>query len=174
MAFLILAYPQLSSDDFAMIQDYRKDHDGLYYQVVDPHFTIVFPVLDMPEEIFVSEAIEKASGSGKIDFAIRCATVNKDAFSTYYHTFLVPDEGYSRIVKLHDKMYSGKLMDQLRLDIDFVPHIGIGNSTDKYKCKSMADEWNKQSFCIKGHISKLEIVRYENNRVSHLESIVLE
>lgn len=86
----------------------------------------------------------------------------------------VPDEGYSRIVKLHDRLYSDKLKDNLRLDLDFIPHIGIGNSLDRYKCKKMVDEWNKEEFELRGTISRLKIVRYENDVVTTIEEIKLK
>ena len=86
----------------------------------------------------------------------------------------VPDEGYSRIVKLHDKLYSDKLKDNLRLDLDFIPLIGIGNSQDRYKCKKMVDEWNQKEFSISGRITHLTVVNYENNIVSKIEEIELK
>lgn len=174
MAYLVLAYPVLTSDDFESIQNYRKDHDELYYKIVDPHFTIVFPVFDISEEVFVKEIKDKSANITKFKFVIRCSTINKDAFSDYFHTFLVPDEGYSSIVKLHDMLYSDKLKNDLRLDLDFVPHIGIGNSKDKYSCKKMVDEWNEKDFSISGTITHLTLVKYENNEVTNLEVIELK
>lgn len=173
MALLVLAYPQLITNDFDKIQSYRKANDELYFKVVQPHFTIVFPVFDVLEDELVEEVREKASHWSRFNFTIRCATINKDAFSEYFHTFLVPDEGYSQIVKLHDKLYSNKLKDNLRLDIDFVPHIGIGNSIDKFACKKMVDEWNGQEFSISGSITHLTVVKYENDTVTKIEEIEL-
>lgn len=173
MSYLVLAYPELSNEDFNLIQDYRKVHD-IFYPVVHPHFTIVFPVDNQPEKAFIRE-VEKQSGSiKKIEFLIKCATINKDAFSDYYHIFLVPDQGFSDIVKLHDKLYSGLLFDNLRLDIDFIPHIGIGNSKDKWECKKMVDRWNSKNFSIKGQITHLTMVNYENDKVTSLKKIKLK
>lgn len=104
MAYLVLAYPEITSDDFDRTQNYRRNNDKLYYKVVDPHFTIVFPVFD----------------------------------------------------------------------IDFVPHIGIGNSRDKYLCKKMVDECNKKDFSISGKITHLTVVNYENDTVTKIEEIELE
>lgn len=174
MAFLVLAYPEITIDDFDRIQNYRRNNDKLYYKVVDPHFTVVFPVFDITENEFIKEVKDKSADIKKFNFIIRCATINKDAFSDYYHTFLVPDEGYSNIVKLHDRLYSDKLQNDLRLDIDFVPHIGIGNSRDKYLCKKMADEWNEKEFSISGKITHLTVVNYENDTVTKIEEIELE
>lgn len=174
MAYLVLAYPKLSTEHFDRIQSYRKDNDELFYKVVRPHFTIVFPVVDIPKEEFISEIKDKSVNLAKFDFIIRCATINKDAFSNYFHTFLVPDEGYSRIVKLHDTLYADKLKNNLLLELDFIPHISIGNSMDKYACKKMADEWNETDFTISGSITHLTIVNYENGIVTELEDIELK
>ena len=173
MAYLVLAYPTLASKYFDQIQNYRKDHDELYFKIVEPHFTIVFPVFDISQDEFIREIKNKSVGLTKIDFVIRCATIKKDTFRDYFHTFLVPDEGYSRIVKLHDKLYCGKLKDNLRLDIDFIPHIVIGNSNDKSLCKKMVDKWNKREFSISGTISRLTIVKYEKDTVTKLSEIEL-
>ncbi len=174
MAYLLLAYPDIKKSDFELIQNFRKENDKLFYSVVDPHFTIVFPVFDFSENLFVKEIIEKAKDIHRIKFVIRCATINKDVFSEYFHTFLVPDEGYSKVIKLHDLLYSGKLKDNLRLDIDFVPHIGIGNSKDGFHCQQMAGEWNEKEFAIDGTISRLTIVNYESDAVTKLQEIELQ
>lgn len=174
MAYLVLAYPELTSNDFDLIQNYRRDNDELFFKVVEPHFTIVFPVFDISQDEFTKEIKDKSSNLAKFDIVIRCATINKDAFNDYYHTFLVPDEGYSKIVKLHDKLYSDKLKNNLRLDIDFVPHIGIGNSKDKYSCKKMVDEWNGKEFSIMGKITRLTIVNYEKDTITKIKEIELK
>lgn len=173
MSYLLISYPDLDERDFASIQSFRKDHDALYYSIVKPHFTFVFPVFDIPEETFIKEIKEKAKNTSCIPFVIRCATINKDAFSEMYHAFLVPDEGNSSLIRLHDKLYSGILKENHRLDIDFIPHIGIGNSNDPNVCKRMVASWNESDFEIKGTISTLTIVHYENNKVTDLDEMQL-
>lgn len=174
MAYLVLAYPELTSESFDSIQRYREDNDKLFFKVVKPHFTLVFPVFDISEDKFIEEVKNKSLNFERFDFTIRCATINKDAFTDYFHAFLVPDEGYSRIVRLHDKLYSDILKHNLRLDIEYVPHIGIGNSQDRYQCKKMIDEWNDKDFELSGTISRLTIVRYEDSSVTTLEEIELK
>ena len=173
MAYLVIAYPDLASSDLQRIQAYRKEHDPLYYQVVDPHFTLVFPVFDLERADFLAEAHRLLHGVQKFDFVLRCATINKDSFSDFFHILLVPDEGYSKIVKLHDRLYSGLFRENLRLDIDFIPHIGIGNSLDKFVCKAMVDHWNSEPFEIKGRISSIDIIEFDDNKVTTIEKIDL-
>jgi hypothetical protein len=174
MGYLVLAYPDLTKSDFDKIQHYRELNDKLFFKSVAPHFTIVFPVFDKTETEFINEVKLQVTNVKKFGFNIRCSTINKDSFSEHYHSFLVPDEGFSNIVKLHDKLYCDKLKDNLRLDIDFIPHISIGNSLDKNLCKSMVDEWNRNDFSIAGSVSKLTIVKYENDKITEIENINLK
>jgi hypothetical protein len=53
IASLVVNYPTISADDFAWIQDIRRQYDELNFRAIDPHFTLVFPIigseyLDLP------------------------------------------------------------------------------------------------------------------------------
>lgn len=113
MGYLVLAYPKMSKEDYAWIQNFRKLHDEQYYEVVEPHFTIVFPTFGKPIEDFIKEVEKQSRDIISFDFSIRCAVINKDSFSDYWHVFLTPDQGHSNVVKLHDKLYSDFLLDTL-------------------------------------------------------------
>ena len=173
MAFLVIAYPEISKADFRRIQKFRKQHD-LFFRVVNPHFTLVFPVSDWKAEPFIGEITKQARNFRSFEFCLRCATLNKDAFNDYFHVFLVPDGGLGQVIKLHDKLYSGLLFPQRALQIDFIPHIGIGNSRDPQKCLDMISQWNRKPFAISGWISFLDIVKYEKNIVETIKRISLK
>jgi 2'-5' RNA ligase len=174
MALLVIAYPKIKNDDYQLVQEFRKQYDELLYSVVEPHFTFVFPVFDFEKNCFINETITKSKNVKPIDFEIKCSTVNSDPFSDYYHLLLVPDKGYSDIVKVHDKLYSGVFFKDLRLDIDFIPHIAIANSKDKLTVKKWADMWNSKDFTIAGTIKTLTVVDYIDNIVTDLVQIQLE
>ncbi len=173
MAYLVLAFPIILDMDYNKIQNFRKDNDELFYNVVEPHFTLVFPSFKLNEQEFIDEMKNNIKGINAFEFVIRCARASKDAFNDFYHSFFVLDEGFSAFIKLHDKLYSGELLNELRLDIDFVPHSGIGNSTDKLKVKKTVDNWNSKPFEIKGVLNSLDIVKYENDSVVSIEKLNL-
>ncbi|MBT8287538.1 MAG: 2'-5' RNA ligase family protein [Bacteroidia bacterium] len=173
MAFGVLAYPKISHQDYEFIQDFRKQNDELYYEVVDPHFAFVFPTDTLNETDFVQEIVEKTKGFEPINFEIRCTSINKDSFIDYFHLLLIPDQGHSDIIKLHDKLYSGQLFNDLRLDIDFIPHMGIANSKDKFEVKNWVDQWNANDFIIKGRIDTLTVIEYDGQNLKDIISIDL-
>ncbi len=173
MALAVPAYPEMARSDYERIQEFRKEHD-LYYQVIEPHFTLAFPLwIPMESQIFVEEIEKQTQGFPPFDFCLRCATLNKDAFNDLYHVFLVPDEGYSKVVKLYDRLCSGWLFQFRLLDIDYIPHIGIGNSTDAGQCLEMIHRWNQTEFAIPGRVTALDVVIYENQTVRTIQRIAL-
>lgn len=173
MALLVVAYPDIAQNDYEQIQAFRRILDELYFDVVDPHFTIVFPVFDWETEAFVEEAVKQARGIRPFPFTLRSAVLNKDAFNDYYHAFLVPDEGYGQIIRLHDQMYADKLFPNRALTVDFIPHIGIGNALDPLACLAMVREWNKDDFAISGRVSALDIINYEDDATETIHQITL-
>lgn len=173
MAYLALAYPKLSEGDYAWIQAYRKRNDPKYFNVVSPHFTLVFDISDISQDDFVQEIEARIKDSKSFKVELRVATINRDDSGEYFHEFLVPDEGYSNIVKLHDRLYSGCLSKYLRLDLDFIPHIGIGNSESAAESKDRIDELNKSGVHISGTIDSVDIVEYKDGTVTTIKKIRL-
>ena len=165
MALLVLGYPKIEDSDFKWIQSIRSIYDERYFKVVNPHFTIVFPVFNIEREAFIEHVGNCIQQFESIEFILRCSMIVKDSFSNYTDIFLVPSEGFDRIVMLHDKLYANLFIPELRLDIPFIPHIGIGASTDPKLCKKVSDELNSKPISISGRVECVDVVNFENNRV---------
>jgi 2'-5' RNA ligase len=157
MALLVLAYPQLQPEDAAWIQAIRADYDP-QYTLIQPHITLVFPTTHLDPTAGIAHLTTQAAQFTRIALTIRCAMVVSDPLSPLTHLFLVPDEGFSQIVKLHDALYTKQLADALRLDIPFIPHITIGAHTDPYLVKRVADTINQREMHIHGSIDTLEVI----------------
>ena len=172
MNLCTLAYPELSTKDYQRIQDFRK-HNDVYYPVVEPHFTLIFPSTDWELVPYSAEIKKQIIGFQPFDFCIRCAVPDKDAFQDLYHAFLVPDDGYAQIAKLHFSLCADRFFELASLEVDFIPHLGIGNSPDPLRCYEMVASWNCEDFVISGRISALDISNYENETVTTLRHIPL-
>ena len=174
MPYLVLGYPKISEKDQKWINEYRKKYDELYYNVVDTHFTIVFPTFNISKSDFINEVKKQSENIYKIKFKIKCSVIDKNSFNEYWHTFLVPDEGFSEIIRLHDKLYSDKLFETMRIDLHFIPHIGITSLKDSIQTWKIIQEINQSNINIIGKIENLDIVNYEDNKVTTLEKIILK
>lgn len=169
----VVSYPELSNPDRQWIETYRKKNDT-YYDFVKEHFTLVFPIENCNVPMLIDEIEKHSANINPFPFTIKCATRNNDLTSDYWHVLLVPDQGFSDIVKLHDKMYSGMLAPYERLDLDFIPHIGVGNSKNPKECKRMIDEINSMNIHMKGAVRKLQLIKHENGIIHTFHEVKLE
>ncbi|MFZ0455397.1 MAG: hypothetical protein WCE54_08540 [Ignavibacteriaceae bacterium] len=64
MALLVLGYPKLKVEDFERIQNIRLKYDLRYFNVVNPYFTVAFPVFDFLQNEFNGDIINKFLISG--------------------------------------------------------------------------------------------------------------
>ena len=170
---LVVSYPIISVENFAWIQAIRQQYDVLNFSAIDPHFTLVFTLIDIDRATLISHVQQSIQDIPAFEFTLRCAVLSNDAFYEYTHVFLVPDEGHSKIVKLHDRLYTAVLADRLCLDIPFIPHIGIANSPNARSCKELVDQLNSQHFEIRGRIDRLDIIWSEGDLVETIASVKL-
>ncbi len=173
MTLVVISYPKIDDRQFRWIQSVRKEYDELYFNVINPHFTFVFPLTSVSQGQLIQHIANQLIGQKQIDFILTKAIVEKDAFIDYTHTFLVPDKGYDTIVKLHDKLYTGILEPELRRDIPYIPHIGIGNDKNPQVCKKLTNEINWKKISIAGRIGNIDIAEYKNDEVVTIERLEL-
>ena len=174
MQLLIVAYPELTQEDPEWLLLLRERHRELHHSVLPPHFTLVFPLSGISQSTLALHISERVVNTRKIQFALRSSILVKDDFSDNYFVMLIPDEGFSSMVKLHDRLYTGVLATALRLDIPFIPHVTIGYSLDAQACKNIVDALNREGFEIKGYIYRLDLVEKESNQASTVQQFELQ
>jgi hypothetical protein len=173
MSLVVVNYPGFSEQDFEWIQSVRKQHDPLFFDVIDPHFTMVFPTSNIDEQTLIEHTRQHASTFPAFDVVFRCAVVGDPNFMDHAHAFLVPDEGFSNVVRLHDLLYTGPLESELRLDLPFTPHVAFANTPTPAECKAIIDELNAENFEMRARVQALDVIRYEGGRVSPVERVEL-
>lgn len=152
-----VAYPRMAESDARFIDEFRLRHDAARRDLVAAHFTLVFRVQDVEESEYTRHVKDVAASATPIEFTCRSATLGADAGDGTAHVFLVPDEGHSSIVRLHDRLYTGPLESFLRLDIPYIPHITIGSLPDRAQAKALCDELNARGLAIAGTLDALTV-----------------
>ncbi len=165
-----LCYPRLVDADRQFINEFRREHDLPFRDVVAPHFTMVFGCKDVPLAIYREHVAAIARSQSAIAFSCRYAMVGNDDDNDNYYVFLTPDEGFAEISRLHDKLYRGPLAPFLRLDIPYVPHIGIATIPDAARIKVLCDKLNAMPITIHGQINAITLCSYDGSKITDLES----
>lgn len=164
----ILSRPPWRPADRAWLSALRDRHGGAYFHPsLGPHLTLVFPVEEVPESAAVSHLHAVCSDLPAFEAVFRTVMPVKDGFSTDTFLYLVPDQGFSGITRLHDRLYTGPFADALRLDIPYIPHVTIGRFTSARIAKALADDLNAEDPALAARVDTLELFRLATGRPPH-------
>ncbi|MGP0170590.1 2'-5' RNA ligase family protein [Pseudomonas sp. NCHU5208] len=159
-----LAYPRLADHDARWIDDYRRQHDPRW-AMVGAHFTLVFGCAGVSEAVFSSQVAAVAGLARPIHFVCRYAMLGHDHLTDKAYLYLVPDEGHSGLLRLHDQLYGGALAGHLRLDVPFIPHITLGVCDERSFAKRLCDALNVQGLEVRGTVDSLVVASLEEGSV---------
>ncbi len=173
LALAVLNYPTVSQQDYDWIQTIRRKYDPLYFSLIEPHLTFVFPTENITEAELVDHVCSHAAGLAPLEAVFRCAVLGDADFQDHAHAFLMPDEGFSQIVRLHDRLYTGILRPELRHDLPFFPHIAFANACEPADCQLIVDEVNAEKFELRARVETLDVVGFDGKRVWTIKRIAL-
>lgn len=157
-----IAYPELAHEDLAFIEEFRSVHDRRI--VIAPHFTLVFGSSRVGEADYTSHVASIAAATEPIEFRCRYAMLGADHEGSSGYVFLVPDEGFAAIASLHDRLHTGVLVSELRLDLPYVPHVTIGVTSTRMRAKQLCDDLNAHALDIRGSIRAVTVGSVESGR----------
>jgi len=151
-ALEVIAQPHFDKADLAWLTDIRSRRAGSRGA---PHFTLVFPGADLAPKVFADKVRANVEGMHAIRFRLRCALVAPEPMVGRFHVFLVPDEGFAAILKLHDRLHVGPISAALRKDRPYLPHITVATTHDDASARTLAASLNQGGIDIHGHIDAL-------------------
>ena len=166
----VIARPHFDKADLAWLTDIRSRRAG---SRGIPYFTLVFPGVDMEPTPFAAAIRARVEGGALIRFRLRSALVAPEPLVGRFHVFLVPDEGFGAILKLHDALHTGPIKAALRTDSPYLPHITVATSTDYGVARNLASSLNNGEIDIKGHIDALQVERRAGEVIKLVEEIPL-
>jgi 2'-5' RNA ligase len=156
-ALFTVAIPEFEPRDREFIESFRARHHPKHHSVISAHFTLVFRCSPISESEYHSHVASVAQSLSPISFSCRYAMLGADDEDETAYVFLVPDEGYSGISRLHDALYTGPLEPFHRLDLPYIPHITIGASASRPEAKRLCDSLNAQGLSLHGTVSHLHV-----------------
>lgn len=169
-ALEVIARPHFDKTDLAWLTDIRSRRAG---SRGPPYFTLVFHGTQAPPAVFAEQVRKVAADLPRIRFRLRSALVAPEPMVGRFHVFLIPDEGFGAILKLHDALHVGAIEAALRLDAPYLPHITIATTTDFVAARKLAHALNMGGIDIPGHIEALEVERRSGDVVRKVAEIPL-
>lgn len=171
MRYLVVAYPEISRTDFEKIQGFRAKYSKLNYHRIQPHFTLVFSFAGIELDRVIDHIKVQLQNFKPFEFSLDKAVATSDADGSYI--FLVPGTGYEIIQNLHDRLYTGILSPELRLDVPFTPHLTIGNGLGKLEAQALAESLNEKKIIIPGQITELDLILIQDEITTTVKRFAL-
>ena len=157
MIYALLYYPNIESPH---INQFRKKYDPLV-DLIAPHITLMFPVPESIGEDNLVHHLEKVLCNWQ-PFQIRLQGVQ---ISSDDHLFLILQEGNADVIRLHDEIYTGILIEFRRVDIPFIPHVTLGvfkeDSSNRERVLEEARQLGIDHRCV---LDKLHLVKVNDDR----------
>jgi 2'-5' RNA ligase len=172
-ALYTLAYPTFVGDDARRIDEIRRHWDPQHGRVTT-HFTLVFACSALGDDVYLSHVEAVCRVTAPITFRCRYAMLPVADAVGRVGVFLVPDEGFSGLSRLHDALYKGLLAPHLRFDSAFVPHMTLASVSDRSLAKRICDDLNQGDLLVRGTIERLTVEALEGMEMRTLGSFRLE
>ena len=163
----VIARPHFNKVDLAWLTDIRSRRAGSRGA---PYFTLVFANPTLTPAAFVKAVRTYTQNIHPIRFRLRSALVVPEHAAGRFHVFLIPDEGFGAILKLHDALHVGPLKTALRQDSPYLPHITVATTPDHATARDLALALNQGGIDIHGHIEALEV----ESRIGQVIKLVAE
>jgi len=166
----VIARPHFDKDHLAWLTDIRSRRAG---SRGPPYFTLVFPGVDLTPKAFADRIRVNAAEIPRIRFHLRSALVAPEPMVRRFHVFLIPDEGFGAILRLHDLLHTGPIEAALRTATPYLPHITVATTADHASARKLAQALNQGGIDIPGHIDALEVEHRSGEVVRKIADIPL-
>jgi hypothetical protein len=166
----VIARPHFDKADLAWLTDIRSRRAG---SRGPPYFTLIFHGAPMTPAAFAEQVRKVAAEVPRIRFHLRSALVVPEPTVGRFHVFLIPDEGFGAILKLHDALHVGGIEAALRSDTPYLPHITVATTPDYDNARKLAQALNMGGIDIPGHIEALEVERRAGDVVRKVAEVPL-
>jgi len=157
MSLLVLARPKLPVAARRRIDALRQRHDP-QHSLVPPHLTFVFPTRAAGAARLEEEVRAAAAAFAPVPFRLTAAMPLPGLSVDAWFVALVAEQGFGRLLRLHDRLYAGALAADARLDLPYVPHVTVARLPGPAAARALADTINAEPFVLAGRVERLELV----------------
>jgi len=153
-ALEVVAKPIFAKSDTEWLTKARAEYA---HSPGPPVFRLVFPGAEFSADDVLTHVAATCAVTSPIKFCLRSAVIVPEPGAGSYHVFLVPDEGFGAIIRLHDRLHVGPLAGCLRPEVPYIPHLTVASVKEFNAARRIKAKLNGYDLGIDGRVDALEI-----------------
>lgn len=165
----VLAYPQFEPSFAERIRRFRTENEPARAELVPPHVTLVFGLMNIRPHEFLEHCEAVASRSSQFEVSFVSEEITHDPFEQTYKLLLVSSAGSSQLAALHEQLYEGAQRAEQKEDFPYRPHMTIATNPHRTIIERLETS-SLGGLPLLGTIRALEVVKLENGRLHHLRT----
>jgi hypothetical protein len=166
-------FPLFDTAGAERIATLRKTYDPTPAIAIARHITLIFPTALLDEATLKAHVEAQARGIVPFDVVLRSAIAHRDRVGTRSLLYLLPRVGAERLSLLHDRLYGGLMMSELRRSEPYLAHLTLGAFDSFAGAEAAASLLNRQDLHLAGVATRIDIVRIVENRAENVAGIAL-
>ena len=166
-------FPRFDAASAERITSLKQTYDPTPEIAVAPHITLIFPTVLLDPATLKAHVEAQVRGIAPFDIVLRSAAAHRDRMGARSLLYLLPRAGAERLSLLHDRLYGGLLMSELRRDEPYLAHLTLGTLDSFAGAEAAANMLNRQDLHLAGVATRIDIVRIERDRAESVAGIAL-
>ena len=164
----VLTYPKFESDGARVIDQFRTEFEPARAAMVAPHVTLVFGVTLIDADDLIRRTRQVLSKATAFEIVFPGAERHVDRVDHSHKLFLPVSIGRPELVALHQALYDGPHLQELRSDIPYAPHMTIATASDAGRIHEAFIASERLSFPLHAWIAAVDVVMLAANRLNLL------
>jgi 2'-5' RNA ligase len=166
MPLAIVTFPEIPADERVWIEELRKTHLSAPEADVAPHVTLVFPAEIANDENLLMHMFGACGSTQPIDARFCIAAPMADPLNGGWTVQLLPDQGLSKLMRLHNFLYTGPIAEHLNLDVPYVPHLTLARTATGPQANALCEELNSNVIEVEARFSTVDILAIDGDTVT--------
>ena len=171
---IIFSIPTLNEKNLKWVECLRGRYSPGQVKTLLPHFTMLSTERQIQCNELENLLNEISMHHQKINFTIHRALAMPplNGHDSWY-AFLVPDQGFSDLSKLHASICCKRFNLSDEQLFPFIPHITVGLFSEKTACLNAIDEINAGYISLSGNVDEISAAQVSDDGVEIIKTIEL-
>jgi hypothetical protein len=166
MPLAIVTCPEIPPSELAWIEDLRGKHLSSPETDIPPHVMLVYPAEFVMDENLTMHMYGVTGSTQPFEAIFRIAAPAIDPIHGGWRVQLLPDEGLSKLMRMHNFLYTGPIADHVNYDIPYVPHLTIARTETGPQANALCEELNSSIIEVSARFTTVKILRIEGGEVT--------